>query len=53
MEKDKDSGGSVVYQLRGIDPQLWRKIRAKAVGEGKTVKQVILHLLEQWLKGKV
>ncbi len=51
MEQQKEERGKIVYQLRGIDPVFWRKIKTKAASEGSTVKFIILDLLKKWLKG--
>ncbi len=33
------------YILRDIDPELWKRVKAKAASEGKTVKDMIQSLL--------
>lgn len=35
----------VSYTLRRIDPLLWRRVRVKAVSEGRTLRFVLLELL--------
>lgn len=37
------------FILRDIDPDFWRKVKAKAALEGVTVKAAILALLEAWV----
>lgn len=43
---------SDTYLLRDIDDELWRKVKSKAAAEGMTVKDVILQLLAEWVKGR-
>jgi len=43
---------SDTYLLRDIDDDLWRKVKSKAAAEGMTVKDVILKLLAEWVKGR-
>ncbi len=38
------------YYLKDIDPELWRKVKTKAASMEKSVRDVILELLEKWLK---
>lgn len=38
------------YILREIDPELWRKVKAKAAGEGVTLKALIERLIATWLE---
>ena len=38
------------YILRGFDPDLWRRVKAKCAMEGTTIKDVIAGLLVSWLK---
>jgi len=38
------------YIIRKIDPELWKRVRAKAALEGRTVRQVIEALIASWLK---
>jgi NRPS condensation-like uncharacterized protein len=40
------------YILRDIDDEFWRKVKSKAAAEGMTVKDVILKLLAEWVKGR-
>jgi len=40
------------FVLREIDPEMWRKAKSKAALEGTTMKQKIVDLLTDWLKGK-
>jgi predicted DNA binding CopG/RHH family protein len=37
----------MIYQLTGISPQLWRRVKIKAAKEGVTVKKFIMDLLEE------
>jgi hypothetical protein len=41
------------YILRNIDPELWGKVAAKATAEGRTLRGLILWLLELYAKGKI
>lgn len=52
MPKPTDDGADQpgIYQLRGVDPALWRKIKAKAALEGITIRDLIEELLKAWLK---
>ena len=38
------------YILRGIDPDLWRRVKGKAAIEGVTLKALIERLFRDWLK---
>jgi len=40
------------YIIRQIDPEKWKRVRAKAALEGRTVRQVIDALVDAWLKEK-
>jgi hypothetical protein len=40
------------YILRGIDPELWHRVKVKALGERLTLKALIERLLADYLKGK-
>lgn len=40
---------SLTYLLRGIDPILWRRVKAKAAAEGHSVRWVVLTLLQRYL----
>ncbi len=37
------------YIFRGIDDDLWRKCKGKAALEGRTMRQVIMALIDAWL----
>jgi hypothetical protein len=39
------------YLLR-IEEEFWRLVKSKAASEGKTIREIILFLLEKWLKEK-
>jgi hypothetical protein len=41
-----DTGG--VYLLRNIDRDVWRRARSRAVLEGKSMRTVIIELLDKW-----
>lgn len=38
------------FILRDIDPELWKKAKAKAALEGLSLKTVILELVAAWVK---
>lgn len=40
------------YILREIDPELWRKVKAKAALETTSIKALIERLLRDWLKDR-
>lgn len=40
------------YIIRGIDDDLWKRVKSKAAAEGVSAKDVILHLLADWVKKK-
>ena len=37
------------YILRGIDTDLWRRVKSKAALEGTSIKALIERLLKTWL----
>jgi hypothetical protein len=41
---------TTIYMLKGVDPELWRKVRAKAAFEGRTIREVIVELLNWWVE---
>jgi hypothetical protein len=43
---------SVAYIVRGIDPAVWRRVRARAALEGETVREAILRFLRAYVAGK-
>ena len=45
--KPTDEDG-VTYLLRGIDGELWRRARSRAVMEGRTMREVLLDLLREY-----
>lgn len=38
------------YILRSIDPDLWHRVKVKALGERITIKALILKLIVEWLE---
>lgn len=40
----------MVIQVRDIDADLWRKVRAKAIAQNLSIRQLLETLLRQWLK---
>lgn len=40
------------YILRDIDPDLWKRVKAKAALEPITIKSLIERMLTQWVKEK-
>lgn len=36
------------YFLRGIDPALWRRVKAQAERDGRTVRSTLLRFLETY-----
>lgn len=40
------------YILRGIDPDLWKRVKSKAALEPLTLKALIEKLLAEWLRTK-
>ena len=41
------------YLMRGIDKELWKKARIKAIKEDLTMPKVMRGLIEAWVKGEV
>lgn len=39
------------YILRGVDPELWRQVKSRAVLEGRTLREVITALLRAYAEG--
>jgi predicted HicB family RNase H-like nuclease len=39
----------MTYLLRGIEPDLWRRVKSKAALEGVSVNALILRLLREWV----
>lgn len=39
--------------VRSVDVNLWKRARARAIGQGLNMGQVINELLKIWLSGKV
>lgn len=42
----------MTYLLRGIDPELWRRVKSKAAREGVSLRDLILRLLRSYLTGR-
>ncbi len=40
------------YIIRKIDPDLWHRVKVKALKEKRSIKQVIESLIAAWLKEK-
>lgn len=40
------------YILRGVDPELWKRVKAKAALEGITIRDLIEDFLREWVKVK-
>ena len=38
------------YLIRGIDGELWHKVKTKALEQRLSVRAVIEHLLREWVK---
>jgi hypothetical protein len=38
------------FLLRDIDPALWRKVKAQAAKDGRTLRQTILRLLKEYVE---
>jgi hypothetical protein len=36
------------FVLRDLDPEMWQKVKIKAATEGRTVKHVVVTLIEDW-----
>ncbi len=49
--KQMGSAQGSAYYLRGIPPDLWESVMAKAKAEGRNIRWVILHALRDWLDG--
>jgi hypothetical protein len=41
--------GHTDYLLRNVEDQLWRQVRARAILEGKDVREVILEALKNYV----
>jgi hypothetical protein len=41
------------YLIRGIDKELWKKARIKAIQEDLPMPKVMRGLIEAWVKGEV
>jgi hypothetical protein len=40
----------VSYVLRGVDPELWRRVKVQVATEGRTIRFVLLELLKVYAK---
>jgi hypothetical protein len=40
----------MTYLLRAIDPELWAAVRARATGEGRTIRYILLTLLQRYVQ---
>jgi hypothetical protein len=49
---EDDERAPRVVQVRGIDPVLWRRVRAEAVRRDWTMATLLELALRQWLNGK-
>ena len=38
--------------VRGVDPELWRQLRAAALVQGVPVGQLLNQIIQQWLEVK-
>jgi len=38
------------YLLRAVPTTLWLRVKARAAGEGRTVRAVVLRLLERYVR---
>jgi hypothetical protein len=36
------------YLLKNVDPALWRRVKARAAAEGKTIRSLLLHWLRKY-----
>lgn len=41
------------YILRGIDPELWQRVKLKALAQKLTIRLLVEKLLNDWLKSDV
>lgn len=41
------------YILRNIDPDLWKRVKERAAAEGRSLRGLILWLLQRYADGKV
>ncbi|MGO8988746.1 MAG: hypothetical protein ACLQGU_04265 [bacterium] len=41
-----------IYTLKDIPDDLWREARKKAIDEGVTMKDLLIRLLDEWIKKK-
>ena len=39
------------YRLINLDPEFWQEVRIECIKQDISVRQLILSLLVQWLKG--
>ena len=41
------------YLVKDIDPELWKRVRLRAVADNLTVREVLQRLIERYAAGKV
>ncbi len=39
-----------IYTLKDIPDDVWREARKKAIDEGKTMREILIELLSEWIK---
>jgi hypothetical protein len=44
----QSKGDTTIYLLRDIPRDVWRRARSRAVLEGRSMREVIIDLLDQW-----
>ena len=44
--------GGAEYKIRGIPSYMWRSVRAKARREHRSVRAVVLGLLQEWIESE-
>jgi hypothetical protein len=44
----QSKGETTVYLLRDIPRDVWRRARSRAVLEGRSMREVLIELLDQW-----
>jgi hypothetical protein len=38
------------YILRDIDPSVWKAFRARATTEGRSLRWILIHLIQRYIK---